>query len=73
MEYLLTIASAEFDGGSWGRWLAQEDQRVWGASYEKRKAVQFPANLMLGDMGNMNLFICRQCHDWPIASVLQCS
>ena len=73
MEYLLTIASTELDGGTWGRWLAEEDRHVWGASYEERNAVQCAAGLMLGDMGNINFFICRKCAGWPIASVFQCS
>ena len=73
MEYLLTVASAEFDGGTWGRWLAEEERHVWGASYEVRNAVQGAAGLMLGDMGNINFFICHKCDGWPIASVFQCS
>lgn len=73
MDYLLTVASAEFDGGTWGRWLAEEESHVWGADYEVRNAVQRAANIMLGDMGILNYFVCRKCNDWPISSVLQCS
>jgi len=73
MQYFLTIASAEFDGGSWGRWLAEEDRHVWGGGYDVRKPVQCAANIMLGDMGNLNFFICRRCEGWPISAVFQCS
>ncbi len=73
MEYLLTVASAEFDGGTWNRWLAQEERHVWEAGYEVRTAVQCAANIMLGDMGNLNYFICRRCEGWPITGIFQCS
>jgi hypothetical protein len=73
MDYLLTVASTEFDGGSWWRWLAEEDGHVWEADYELRTTVQRAAGLMLGDMGNMNLFICYRCPEWPVAPVFQCS
>lgn len=72
MEYLLTISSAEFDGGTWQRWLAQEDRHVWGGPYEERCAAQCAPDIMLGDMGSMNVFICRTCDGWPIHSVCQC-
>lgn len=73
MEYLLTISSAEFDGGTWPRWLPEDERDVWSASYEERHKVQCALGLMIGDMGNINYFICRHCQDWPVASVVQCS
>ena len=73
MEHLLTVASAEFDGGSWPRWLAVEDDGAWQAPYPVRNSVQCAAGLMLGDMGALYLFICRACDDLPTASVAQCS
>jgi hypothetical protein len=76
MDYLLTVASAEFDGGTWFRWLAREDRangKFWDADFETRRAVQSAAGLMLGDMGNINYFICRRCQPWPIEGVFQCS
>ena len=72
MEYLLTIASAEFDGGTWHRWLAEEERNVWGGPYKARWAVQCAPDIMLGDMGSMNVFICRKCDGWPTESVCQC-
>lgn len=72
MEHLLTIASVEFDGGSWPRWCAIEDD-VWGGPYEARMAVQGAANIMLGDMGSQYVFVCKECPDYPIATVAQCS
>lgn len=73
MEHLLTVASAEFDGGSWPRWLAVEDDGAWQAPYPDRWSVQNAAGLMLGDMGSLYVFICRACEEMPIASVAQCS
>ncbi len=73
MEYLLTVESAEYDGGTWKRWLPQEDRHVWTARYAIRTQVQRAAKLMLGDMGNINYFICRQCPGWPMEGVFQCS
>lgn len=72
MQHLLTIASMEFDGGSWPRWCAIEDD-VWGGPYEARMAVQGAANIMLGDMGSQYVFVCRQCPEYPIETVAQCS
>jgi hypothetical protein len=73
MDYLLTIASAEFNGGTWGRWLAQEERHVWGGNYDKRAAVQCAPQISLGDMGNLNYFVCRKCDGWPMTAVFQCS
>lgn len=73
MEYLLTVDSAECDGGTWKRWLPQEDRHVWTADYAIRTRIQCAAKLMLGDMGNINYFICRQCPGWPMEGVFQCS
>ena len=73
MEHLLTIASAEFDGGTYPRWCAQEDSGVWDADYEKRHEVQCAADLLFGDMGNLYFFVCRKCKPWRIYCVFQCS
>jgi hypothetical protein len=73
MVHLLTVASAEFDGGSWPRWCPTEDAHVWGAPFATRWPVQFAAGVMLGDMGNLYVFTCLACADRPIASLLQCS
>ncbi|HXY33388.1 MAG TPA: DUF1963 domain-containing protein [Planctomycetaceae bacterium] len=73
MEYLLTVSSAEFDGGNWKRWLPDEERHVSTANYATRKRVQRAANLMLGDMGNINYFICRKCTGCPIEGIFQCS
>jgi len=74
MEYLLTVASSECDGGTWGRWLPEEERHVWaGDDFEARDRVASGAQLLLGDDGNLNYFVCRNCPDWPIAAVFQCS
>jgi hypothetical protein len=73
MEHLLTIDSAEFDGGSFKRWCPIEDRHVWTADYFVREPVQCPAGIMLGDMGGMYIFVCRNCEPWRNADVTQCS
>jgi uncharacterized protein YwqG len=73
MEHLLTIASWEFQGISYTRWLAIEDQTIINASAEKWHIVRQPSAIMLGDAGSLYLFICRQCEAWPIDWVFQCS
>jgi hypothetical protein len=73
MDFFLQIDSAEFDGGTWGRWLTVEEKEVWGAEYAIRNAVQRAAGLMLGDMGAIFFFICRQCPDHPVRTTFQCS
>jgi hypothetical protein len=73
MKHLLTIASAEFDGGTYPRWLPVEEQHVWKAPYKERRAVQSAAGLMLGDMGFVALFLCERCEPWRFKSVFQCS
>jgi hypothetical protein len=73
MDYLLTIASAEFDGGTYERWLPKSERRVWNAKYEVRNRVQRAAGLMLGDMGNINVFVCKRCAPWKHDWVFQCS
>ena len=73
MDYLLTIASAEWDGANFVRWLPVEDRRAWGGPREKSEPVHCPTSLMFGDVGNLNYFICRKCKDWPIDFVFQCS
>ncbi len=72
MEHLLTIASAEFDG-SFERWMPLADRYVWSRGYKTRNALQRPAGLMLGDMGDYYVFVCRTCPGFPIRTVTQCS
>ncbi|PSF38220.1 hypothetical protein C7H19_07040 [Aphanothece hegewaldii CCALA 016] len=67
MEYLLTIASCECDAATWLRWLPIEDRIGWDNS------VTQAANLMLGDMGSVNIFINRQREDYPVVGIYQCS
>lgn len=73
MDYLLTIDSAEFDGGTYERWLPEAEERVWSAPYEVRNLVQCGAGLMLGDMGQINVFVCRACDPWEHRWIFQCS
>lgn len=71
MEHLLTIASAEYGAE---RWIPLEDQPiVANDSYEEEEVIWRPANIMLGDVGSIYVFICRECEGWPIDWVFQCS
>jgi hypothetical protein len=71
MEHLLTIDSAEFDGGNNNRWCPIEDEHVWTADWREIEAVQAAAGLVLGDMGSVYIFVCRNCQPWRTASVMQ--
>jgi hypothetical protein len=57
--------SAEFDCGSARAWLPKEDKPAEGSifdlPYEQRHATQCAANLMIGDMGGVYVFICSRC------------
>lgn len=74
MEYLLTVDSGECNGGTWGRWLPQEDRHLWAGNNprERLRAIQ-PTELGLGDRGNIHYFICRSCEGWPVETAFQCS
>jgi hypothetical protein len=70
MHHLITISDTEFDGGTWSRWLAVEEEGVWGGPTGQRLDVQGATGLELG-MGSVYVFICRACPGWPIAQVYQ--
>jgi Domain of unknown function (DUF1963) len=71
MEYLVSFASSEFDSVSWGRWLPLDEREVLNASYGQRIAVQSAAGWMFGDAGALYLFICRNCQEWPVKTLMQ--
>jgi len=70
MEHLLTVASWESDGASRQAWMPEEERTSSGTT---RWRGQDGAGLMLGDAGDLYLFICRRCANWPIAWIHQCS
>jgi len=71
MEHLLTISDTEFDGGSYKRWCPIEDnENIMSLPYPERKKIQNPLNINFG-MGKIYVFVCKDCHDWPIESVYQ--
>ncbi len=72
MDHLVTVASAEWDG-AWERWLPMDERHVRELSRDQQRALQCAADLMLGDMGNYHVFICRACPSWPTWPVFQCS
>jgi hypothetical protein len=75
MEHLLTIASAEWDGASWRRWRPVEEQdlyeRLWAARDPDAESLVYPTGLMLGDVASKYVFVCRQCPDYPVRSIIQ--
>ena len=73
MEHLLTVQSAEFDGGTWPRWLTVEEADAWTGPTQQRLDIQAAAGLMIGDMGAIYVFICRTCDGRPIATIAQSS
>ncbi|WP_258017470.1 DUF1963 domain-containing protein [Streptomyces noursei] len=77
MDHLLTVPSTEFDGESWRTWLPLEDRPTTGTvldlDYDERRKVQNPSALMLGDMGGVYLFVCRNCPGHPSAHRGDCS
>jgi hypothetical protein len=70
MQHLLTVASWEFNGGNFRRWLPVEEKHVtnpWPDSIINAHG------LMLGDAGSIFFFICRHCPEWPVRQVCQCT
>ncbi len=66
MEYLLTISYDEWNGGTWRRWLPKEEQQ----KYIDTQDVESSHLNALFD-ANLNVFICRECTDWPLKGILQ--
>jgi hypothetical protein len=77
MDHLLTIDSAEFDGGSARAWLPEEDRPAFGTifdlPFEQRHAIQSAPDLMIGDIGGVYVFICPRCPGQPYAYRSDCS
>lgn len=74
MQHLMTIASWEFDGASYVRWLAKEEAGIYPhGEHDDRDAIQSPAQIMLGDAGNQYLFLCYACNHSEVQSIMQCS
>jgi hypothetical protein len=73
MEHLLSLASCEYDGANWGRWLPIEDRPTLLADYDTRRAVQSGHNCMFGDAGNMYVFMCRKHREPHVRASMQCS
>jgi hypothetical protein len=81
MEHLLTIASSEIFGREWQRWCPAEDIQATGKTVEQLEAdyayldalrgVDRSTGIMLGDVGSLYLFVCRQCPEWPIDWITQ--
>jgi hypothetical protein len=84
MEHLLTVASWEWDGIIHPRWTPIEEQEIfvslpvssdrWDDEGNSiRRALRNPTGIMLGDAGQMQLFVCRHCGEWPIVPNIECS
>ena len=73
MDHLLTIASAEFDAGTYPRWMPVEEEHLWKVGGDARRAAQMAAGMYLGDMGSIYLFRCSICKPLKVRHVFQCS
>ncbi len=72
MEHLLPIASEEVFGREWLRWCPIEELQVGYRYLYALQAANRSTGIMLGDAGNLYVFICRHCQNWPVASIMQC-
>jgi len=83
MEHLLTIATVEWNGIIDQRWTPIEEQKIlrsfpgsWDEFSDAQKAISgafwIPTGINLGDGGHMQLFVCRNCPDWPIVPAIEC-
>jgi uncharacterized protein (TIGR02996 family) len=73
MEHLLSFASWEWDGITWGRWVPIEDRPILHADYRQQDAVCSAHGCMFGDAGNMYVFVCRNHREPHIRASMQCS
>ena len=74
MTHLLTIASWEWDGETWRRWMPLEElpaDRRDGSMPAEAMEHQKPTGLMLGDAGSMYFFVCTHCPSRPTTAVGQ--
>lgn len=69
MEHLLTVATTEYDGHDWPAWLPAEDRDSSGGPVGDWQ--DLASQILLGDGGDMFVFICFQCADWPTTKRLQ--
>ncbi len=69
MDYLLTVASSEWDGANWVRWMPLEERHVRDGRAIAEEGYARAAGLMFGDESNVHLFACRRCDDWPVRLV----
>ena len=69
-EDLLTIASWEWDGGTFHRWKPIEDCPQ-GVAVSSDGADDH--GMMFGDAGAIYVGVCRKCEGFPIARTFQCS
>ena len=73
MEHILSLASCEFDGVTWGRWLTIEDRPMLLADFTKRRAVENAHRCHFGDVGKMYVFVCRKHREPHVRAFMQCS
>jgi hypothetical protein len=72
MDHLLTIASDEFDGASYHRWMPVEDGPLWDGTARATYGWADAPGLQFGDLGKVYFFVCRHCEGWPITHAGQC-
>ncbi len=73
MEHLLSYASREYDGLTWGRFVPIEDRHILQRPFMDQLSICEPADCMIGDCGNVYVYVCRSCPGWPVRASMQCS
>jgi hypothetical protein len=64
MDYLLTVADAEWTERDWKRWMPTEERgHAWNAVEGYRRAAG------LG-VGRVLVFVCRRCEGWPASAIV---
>ena len=71
MEFLMSFSSHEFDVLSWARWLPIDEREILTAPYAELSRAQSVIGCNFGDAGNLYVFICRKCPEWPMSAFTQ--
>lgn len=66
MDYLLTVAGEEWDGGNWPRWMPLEERGVRDGSARAERGYCAASGLRFGNGLAVHLFACRRCDGWPV-------
>ncbi len=69
MEYLLGLASSEYDADTWGKWVPIEDRPIlYRPERSNRPDIYEPHGFLFGRGATLKVFVCREHSDrseWP--------